>query len=38
MKITAEICIFTNDHFAVEVVRASEVGAETDGDEAEGGA
>ncbi|HVL24272.1 MAG TPA: ATP-dependent protease subunit HslV [Thermomicrobiales bacterium] len=38
MKITAEICIFTNDHFTVEVVRASDDGADTDGDEAEGGA
>jgi ATP-dependent HslUV protease subunit HslV len=36
MKITAEICIFTNDRFTVEVVRAGD--EEPEGDEAEGDA
>ena len=38
MKITAEICIFTNDHFTVEVASMDEPSAEVDGDEIEGGA
>ena len=36
MKITAEICIFTNDHFTVEVVRAGEGTDDEAGDAPEG--